>query len=108
VHGDHGPGAEQQGEDVVGLVKKIDAEPPHLGGQAPVFAYRVPARLVHHRHEVLREVLQRRDVLVVAEEEVGVLVINEGQRADDVPHIRADAVVPPLAGINRDSRHTRR
>ena len=38
----------------------------------------------------------------VAEEEVGGLAVEVREMAHQVPHVGADAVVPPLAGVDRD------
>ncbi len=105
VDGDHGLRAEQQGQNIVRFVEELSSELANLPGQAPVLAQGVSRGLIQHGNEVFREVLEGRNVLVMAEQEIRVLVVDQGQGADNVPHIRANAVVPPLAGINRDSRH---
>ena len=70
--GDH----RQQRPDVVRGVEEVSPESMELPGDGDVLAQAVARGVVHHRHEVLGQILEGRDILVMAEQEVRVLVVD--------------------------------
>jgi hypothetical protein len=88
-------------------VQQVGSQPTELERDRDVLAQAVPRRVLDNGHEVLGEVAERGLVVMLAEEEVGGLVIQAREMAHQVPHIGADAVIAPLARVDRDL-HRRR
>ena len=100
--------AAQQRQHVVGRMEEVRAQRVQLARDRDVLPEAVAVRLVHDRHEVVGQVAQDRLVRAVTEQEVGGLAIEVRQMTHEVPHVGADAVVPPFAGVDRDLHGPRR
>jgi hypothetical protein len=83
-------------------VQQVGAQAAQLGRDRDVLGQAVPARILHHGHEVLGQVAQRGLVRAVAEKEIRRLAVEVGEVTHEVADVRTDPVVAPLARVDRD------
>src|SRR4051812_50222617 len=87
-------------------MKQVDLLPAQIKRDANLFADRVLLHRFGNGAEVRAEFLRQGRVASAAEDNVLRLRVEPRQMPQQVAQVRPDAVVPDLAGINRDSQDT--
>ena len=100
----HGVSARQH---VVRRVEQIRLLPAQVERQRDLLAHRVLRRPCRNRPEVLAELGRERGVLVTAQDDVFVLLIQPREVAQQVADVGADPVVAQLPGVDGDSHANR-
>ncbi len=102
VDGDHRRDGAQKGTHVVRRMEQLGSQAPELEGDREVLAHAIARRLIDHRDEVVGQVAQGRLVGLVAEEEVGRVLIDLCELTHQVSDVGADPEIPPFSYVDRD------